>query len=81
MHFEEQVHQMMYNATEPDIRATERSIKAAVEEVEPLPHYTNKGEVINISTPYCEKPRFPSGLSLMRGIIEQPMPTTQQCGR
>ena len=38
--------------------ATETSMKAAVEEVESLPHYMKDGEVMNIPTPFCEKKCF-----------------------
>ena len=54
--------------------ATERLMKAAVEEVEASPHYMNEGEVISISTPYCEKQCF-----FLWVINDARHDSTQQC--
>ena len=64
--------------------AAEESMKAAIREVESLPHYQEKGEVMelyvyvalfHVNTPSITN----SGLSQMLGMILQPMPTTQLC--
>ncbi len=58
--------------------AAEMSMKAAIEEVQSLPHYEEAGEVIvcflvysQVSTPITD-----SGLSLMQGMTPLPMPIT-----
>ena len=64
--------------------AAEESMQAAIQEVESLPHYQEKGEVIelyvhaasfHVNTPFI----INSGLSQMLGTILRPMPTTQLC--
>ena len=53
-------------------KAAERSIRAATEGVEPLPHYQEEREVMKCA-------HTNSGSLLIQGTTPLPMPTTQHC--
>ena len=62
--------------------AAERSMRAAIDEVESLPHYQDEGEVmkcVHIHLQPVPPSSTNSGLLLMQGMTPLPMPTTQQC--
>ena len=59
--------------------AAEASMKAAVEEVQSLPHYASEGEVMKVFLVHTQSHSvLDSGLSLMQGMTLQQMPTIQR---